>query len=473
MRGRLVVGIVGAASAAALTAPGLAATSHHAQVSFSKPIKLTINKYFGGYEPGLVTDRYGNVIVTAHKQNHGDGISPDGNSPESIRSASWVWRSSDGRHFTDMPGLTPVDEQSLEFGDEGDLAFDDAHHLYFVDTNVADDTVTRWTVAGNGKFHLDLTRPVGPFAEPVDDRPWVVAHGNGTVMYFGNEGDKGTYPLGSSPLTKGRGNGVGPGRYTVYVSHNGARSFDPIGVTLKDSGWCRPAADHRRGSHTVVVVCGDDGKATAVQQNVGNVTNPNGTLYAYVTHDDGTTWHRYRIGKYDAVDPWSTWPSVSIARDGTVFAMYIDHPGTPVCPFAEDQMVGCPDPKHTRITTYTSHDLGRHWSSRVVLDTTKGQSRYGWSDIARDGTLGIAYYYRPSSKSDWFVYAGTAKPGQPFHVVKASPNRVASSAFPYAFGDFFEAAFDRNNKLNIVYTSQNTDLVAEGLNTDIYYVRQR
>src|SRR5438046_2308980 len=103
-RTRVVVGLVGAATAAALTAPSLAGSTP--RLHFAAPVKLTVDRYFGGYEPGLVVDHYGNVVVTAHKQNHGDGISPDSNDPEKLRSASWVWQSGDGgRHFSDMPGL--------------------------------------------------------------------------------------------------------------------------------------------------------------------------------------------------------------------------------------------------------------------------------------------------------------------------------------------------------------------------------
>ena len=68
---------------------------------------------------------------------------------------------------------------------------------------------------------------VGVDSEPVDDRPWVTAHGDGHVFYFGNEGDK----------TFG-------GRYTVYQSYDGGRTFNSLGTVLPDSGWCRPAADH-------------------------------------------------------------------------------------------------------------------------------------------------------------------------------------------------------------------------------------
>ena len=52
------------------------------------------------------------------------------------------------------------------------MALDDANHLYYVDTNVADDTFTRWKVNGLGNVTLETTRPLIPAAQFVDDRPW-------------------------------------------------------------------------------------------------------------------------------------------------------------------------------------------------------------------------------------------------------------------------------------------------------------
>src|SRR6266446_4105910 len=165
---------------------------------FGPPIKVTPELGYG-YEPTVVVDRFGNIFATAHKENWQLVLAPDINSPTYTRSMSWAWVSTDGGHtFSDIPGMTSLSLEQHEFGDEGDMAFDDAGHLYFVDTNVADDTITRWSVVGSGlqNITLDFTRPVVPSAQAVDDRPWVTAHGNGSVFYLGNEGDKVTYPLG-------------------------------------------------------------------------------------------------------------------------------------------------------------------------------------------------------------------------------------------------------------------------------------
>jgi hypothetical protein len=439
---------------------------------FAAPVLLTINKAAGGYEPSLQVDRFNNVYVTAHKQNHTLVVSPDSRSTTGVRSQSWLWTSKDGRTFTDPAGLTPLQEQNAEFGDEGDLALDDTGHVYFVDTNVTDNSFSRYKATGNGQLTLETTRPVGPFGEAVDDRPWITAHGDGVVLYAGNQGDKATYPAGA----KGDGAAYGPGRYTVYMSYNHGDTFDPLGITLADSGWCRPGADHRPGSKDLYVLCTNDGGANDVQHNAGDPGFEKGTLWAYSSHDDGKTWSRSKMGSYDAAKEGnSTYPSLSVAKDGTIYALYnrsITQHSQVLPGGVPDPATGLDDPADSHLMLYTSKDKGRSWSEREVTPK-KGMIRYSWLAVAPDGTVGIAYYYRGSAAEDWYVYAATAKPGAAFKANKVSSTKIASKNYGSAFGDFFQIAFGPDSKLNVVWTVQNTDLLAEGLNTDIYFARQK
>jgi hypothetical protein len=457
-----VVAVVGQTSAGA--AP--------AGPRFGAPVLLTTDKYAGGYEPSITVDRFNNVVVTAHKQNQTLVVSPDSRAATGVRSQSWLWTSKDGKTFSDMPGLTPLQEQSAEFGDEGDLARDDTGHIYFVDTNVTDNSFSRYAATGNGKIALETTRPVGPFGEPVDDRPWIAAHGDGVVMYIGNQGDKVSYPVGT--VRGGDGDAYGPGRYTVYMSYDHGTTFDPVGITLNDSGWCRPAADHRAGSKLLYVLCTNDGGADDTTTNAGDAGYTKGTLWSYVSKDDGKTWSRFRMGSYDAADKISTYPSVTIGKDGTLYALY-NHSKTQhtqAIPGAEVPETTIDDPIDSHLHLYTSKDNGRTWVDRDVTPA-KGIIRYSWVDVANDGTVGIAYYYRPNTASDWYVYAATAKAGKTFVPAKVSKDKIASKDYGSAFGDFFQIAFGPDNKLNVAWTSQNTDLIAEGLNTDIYYAKQQ
>jgi hypothetical protein len=444
--------------------------------SFNTAVKLTVEKGFGGYEPGLALDRFNNVFVTAHKSNHGLVVSPDGHATTKVRSQSWLWTSTDGVNFDDMPGQTPLQEQNLEFGDEGDVAMDDTGHLYFVDTNVADVTFSRYLVTGSGQIALEATRPVAPAGESIDDRPWVTAHGDGTVMYAGNQGDKATYPLASSGHP---GNANGPGRYTVYLSSNHGDTFDPVGYTLKDSGWCRPAADHAKGSKRLYMICTNDNNGDALNQNgVGDAPGP-AKLFSYVSEDDGTSWNRYEIGSYNGSDPWTSWPSVSIARDGTIYALYINSDTVPgsTCSFTDDQVFGCDgNIASSHLMVYRSKDHGKTWSSQQVVTNeraNKGLIRYGWLDVTPDGKIGVAYYYRPNVDSDWHVMAATGRFGSSFTPSPVTQTPVADKGFGSPLGDFFECAFGPDGKLNVVWTSLNADIVTDGINSDIYFARQR
>jgi hypothetical protein len=467
---KLIAAAVCAAAGVGLVAQGAGAAPGGPK--FGAPVLLTTDKYAGGYEPGITVDRFNNIVVTAHKQNHTLVLSPDSRGTIPVRSQSWLWTSKDGKTFTDMPGLTPLGEQNMEFGDEGDVAYDETGHIYFVDTNVTDNSFSRYKATGNGKLVLETTRPIGPFGEPVDDRPWIAAHGDGVVLYAGNNGDKVTYPAGAG----GDGAAYGPGRYTVYMSYDHGDTFDPRGITLADSGWCRPGADHRKGSKDLYVLCTNDGGANDVNENAGDPGFDKGTLWAYSSHDDGRTWTRSRMGSYDAAkEKNSSYPSLSIAKDGTIYALYnrtiTTHsqilPGQ-----VPDPATGIDDPADSHLMLYVSKDKGRTWKEKEVTPK-KGMIRYTWLDVAPDGTVGIAYYYRARTTDDWYVYAATSKNGSAFVPNKVSTAKIASKEYGSAFGDFFQIAFGPDSKLNVVWTVQNDDLFAEGLNTDVYYAKQK
>jgi hypothetical protein len=427
----------GLGALAALAAPGSAGA---AVPRFTKPLLLTVDPGTGGYEPGIVVDKFGNVVVTAHKANHSLVVSPDKNSPTATRSMSWVWWSGNGgKTFKDMPGSTPIAEQNAEFGDEGDLAWDATGHIYFVDTNVTDISFTRWKASGRGELALEKTTPVNGMGEPVDDRPWVAAHGDGVVMYLGNEGNTNTYPAGRPPLG---GNGEaanGPGRFTAYMSYDHGDTFDHVGYTFKDSGWCRPIADPRRGSKNFCVLCSDD----------------KDTHYAFVSTDDAHHWKRYVMGTYKS----SSWINGAVGPDGTLYALYHD--------------VDPDDARINRLKLYTSKTGGKTWTKTDITQGRPGQIAYSWMSVSAKGTLGVAYYYSPDKADrDWNIWAGTAKPGKKFTFGLVSPGVQLAPDGSQPLGDFFQVAFSPDDKLNVVWT-QNADLATtSGFNTDIYYAKQ-
>ena len=119
---------------AAITLGAQASAVFAAAPNFGTPVRLPTFKSCGGYEPGLALDKYGNIYVTAHKQNHCLAVADDPSAPIGVRAQSWLWTSKDGVTFKNMPGLAnlPADPSSLDVGDEGDIALDDAGHPTFL-----------------------------------------------------------------------------------------------------------------------------------------------------------------------------------------------------------------------------------------------------------------------------------------------------------------------------------------------------
>ena len=434
---------------------GVAAAHGGAGTAFKAPVKVTPDLGFG-YEPATVVDGYGNIFVTAHKENWQLALGPDSRSPTQTRSMSWDWYSANnGRSWRDLPGLTPLSLENHDFGDEGDMTVDDAHHLYFVDTNVTDVTFTRWTIHGRGRIGFDTHRPLLPAAQPVDDRPWITAHLNGHVFYFGNEGDKVTYPFGQCSGRCGDANG--PGRYTVYASYNGGRTFSNPGYTLKGSGWCRPAAAPH--SRYVYAVCTDDGGSNDFSDNGPKKI---GTIWAYVSADDGHTWNRYRVGSYSARDVTTSWPTVAIAPNGTVYALYVN----------ATRLDKNGYPKGNRLMLHRSANHGRTWSSRDITGV-RGHYEYNWLAVSPNGSrLGLGTYYRRTNHSPWYVEGGTFVPGTKPRLVSLDPRHPAAPAsYTDAPGDLLGSSFSPDGSFQVVWTRDVITSDVAAIFRDIYYAR--
>ena len=424
---KLALAALGLAAAGLLASgtPGSAAGP-----AFTKPMRLT-EPNFGGYEPSIKVDRHDNVVITAHKANHTILAGKDPHGPVPVRGASFLWLSGDGgKTFGPLPGLTAARENSLWPAAEGDFALDNADRLYFVDTYLGDNSLTRWTMGGQNEVSADFSRPIQGTGS-VDDRPWLAAHGDGVVMYLGN--------AGTSPTPDGT---PGSGRYTVYMSYDGGLTFNTAGVNLPDSGWCHGAADPRPKSKLLYVLC----------------TNDANTLYAYVSKDDGRSFTRSKIGEYPrGTSATNTYPSVAVGRDGTVHALFnqaVD----------EDSKL-----EGTRLMLYSSSNGGATWRRADITPRT-GFHHYTWLDVASDGTIGVGYYFRKEPRTPWVLYGGTARPGKKLATTAIADVTPASSSIPH--GDFFQVAFGPDRKLHIAYTSTtNTD--SDVPSPDIYYVRQR
>jgi hypothetical protein len=435
---RAAVGV--ALTGLVLTAFGVSARPARGALHFGRPVQLTKFAVCGGYEPGVLVDRYNNIVVTAHKQNHciPGAVDPQGEIP--LRAMSWLWTSTDGKHFRDMPGMSVAghdDVDRLDVGDEGHLAQDDHGNIYFADLKLADDTFVSWKATGRGRLTQTTHDPVLATGQALDDRPWLAAHGNGVVLFASNSGSSQVY---SSPQ-----NG-GSGRFTIYMSYDGGQTFDHLGITIPDSGWCYPAADHRPHSKLLYVTC----------------TNDSGRMFAYVSTDNGHHWASHPIGRYASLD---SWPVSAVGPDGTVYMLHVDR----------DK--GGAHRNHLYI--YRSRDKGRTWSrwdatpQAGVFDDIAGSA---WLDISRRGRIGIAYYLLPPQDSKWHVYAGVSSGWRHrFRIGDVAGRAVPGTRDTYSpWGDFLSCAFGPDGRLHVVWTAPADDEISsQGLNSDIYYAQQR
>ena len=388
------------------------------------------------WEPLLLIDRFGNHFIAARKDLPQLILAPDPRSPTLTRSMSWLWVSTDGGNtFGNMPGY-PLDVENHDWGYEPDIALDDAGHLYMADQTYADSTITRWTVVGLGRYAIDYHRPLLPTAQPIDDRPWLAAHGDGKVLYMSQAGAAFLNPFGRSG-----GDAYGGGRYSVYRSGDGGTTFDLIGHALRDSGGCRPAADHRPGSTLFYVACTNDGDAQGPLEFPVSI----GTLWAYVSEDDGGTYSRYPIGTYNAEAETFDWPLVTVAPNGDVYVLHVDAG-------VVSGSGGSLEILTNRLNLYRSTDRGRTWS-RQDITPAEGRYRWGWLTVSPDGDLAIGIHHRPDKASPWRVYASVFTPGSIPSLVsvdEAHPVDAASSPEPPS--EYVGLAFAPDGTLGVAWT---------------------
>ena len=457
---RLLLAFLAVATVASV---GVASGTTARLPAFAKAVQLTTDPICGGYEPGIVVDRFNNVVVTAHKDNHCLALGTDPYGPLPVRSQSYVWTSSDGMHFSNIPGLTSLGVDRMDFGDEGDLTLDDADHIYFVDTKVADNSFTRWKATGNGKITEEFTTPAMGTAQPVDDRPWITAHGNGIVMYLGNEGDKVT--------------GLG-GRYSVYMSNDGGSTFPNVGTVLPDSGWCRAAGDHRPGSKIFYVICTNDSGADDLTTNESDSAHKVGTMWAYVTHDDGQTFTRYRMGSYNGVDNTGntrniTYPEVHVDSKGIVYAFTVDNDTTGDCSLCGTPIADGVTITGNHLILWRSTDEGKTWTHKDI-SPYKGFYHYSCLSVTPDGRVGVAAYSAKNANSDWYAIAASASSYDgPFTFDTVDPQQMAlpKGNDSSALADLFQCAFGPDGKLNIAWEATFVQTGASALKTDIYFSR--
>ena len=169
------------------------------------------------------------------------------------------------------------------------------------------------------------------------------------------------------------------------------------------------------------------------------VANPKGTLYAYVSADDAQSFQRFVVGSYQALDSTFSWPSVVLAPDGTVWAIYVDAHHLEC---TTDITGTTCDPDSNRIMLYQSTDQGHTWKGKDITPRA-GRYRYAWLAISSDGSqLGMGLYYTPDSNTlPWRGYGAIFKPWQKPQLVSLDENNPVSPAGSEPTGDYMGSYF--------------------------------
>lgn len=266
-----------------------------------------------GYEPSIVIDDHGVLFVTAHKDNP---------VVEQGRMASWLWRSQDdGVNWEDV--ASPGSIHELQPALEGDIAVDGVGRLYFVDTYLADNTLSVWEESGS---RWVSTRP---FQGTVgsDDRPWLAAHHDGVVHYLGNSGTEALGPIQysrsidagltwSAPVLlpefsfPGPGIEADPNNDSVYVfglgdggrmifqaSRNRGKTWDDAVTIANLETW--------DGSLMESVAVDDAGTIVVAWVDAPSERSRASKIFAAFSYDGGTTFAIHDLTPAAPLDVWA------------------------------------------------------------------------------------------------------------------------------------------------------------------------
>lgn len=262
-----------------------------------------VQQYGTAYEPSLEADSSGRLYVAAHK---------GGPANEGTRLSSWLWMSEDqGRTWRDLP--SPAQAHTFLPGVEGDLAVDAEDRVYFVDTYLADNTLSVWqaspqTVAWQSSRSVQATTGL-------DDRPWLSAAGDGVLYYLGD------HVVADVPSPEGLAQSDPAGsRWWFYRSMDGGLTWSAglalgaigfgglVGAEVGDfAGMCTMDAP-RDAPGRVGAVC---------------TTQDGSTLVVLLSADHGVTWQRREVASI-ATRPGYLFPSIVLRPDGTAVVAWID-----------------------------------------------------------------------------------------------------------------------------------------------------
>lgn len=407
-------------------------------VGFSPPVKLNGDGY--GYEPSIDVGPDGTLYVTAHKSSLTN---------EGARFASWLWYSNDnGASWKDLPSPGQLHEKLYAF--EGDVAVDAKGRLYFVDTYLLDNTISRWSPGPA----WDYTRPFQGTAA-TDDRPFLAAHGDGIVYYVGNSdiAGQGTALPALNNLQDEPGS---RSAIWLYVSEDGGLTWSS-GHGFAGSGWCG-LAPSQADDKSVFVGCARHAGGAVPGEGWGSTV--------YSSSDRGGSWVEFRLGDYEH-GPTSI-PSMAVDRAGNAYFAWGDG-----------------DPYGAGVATRLRLARSTPTGAFEVLDVTplEGTIQRIWVAAGDPGTVALTFYAtadaKPGPASEWFAYALVTN-----DATKASPDWTLGLVDPEPVviddvspADFFQCVVGPDNVLHVAYQRtpeliEYPERAIKGYRNDLFYARQ-
>lgn len=357
---------------------------------FSEPVQVNA-KAQEGFEPSLRIAPDGTVYVAAAR-----GFLAG----EDRSLASPIWYSKDaGLTWHNLPSDISLRERVKAI--EGELAVDANGVVYFVDTYMADNVITVWEADQSWRETRFIQGTTG-----LDDRPWLAAHGDGVLYYLGNSAaslpapDPSVLPPDSS-------------RIWFYRSTDAGTTWS-LGHAFPAADYCHVAASPV-DDRTVAVAC-----TPAVGVRVGL----SDSVVAYVSGDRGVTWDETVLGPA-VPSPGTNYPSVAFSPNGEAFAFWVDD-GTPS-------------------TLHLWAWDGVDWSKSSVPES-EVRAANPWVAAGSNGSVGLAFYGHDGDA--WSLHAWKRSDVRNWsHWTDPEP----VSRGPCPPEDFFQAAFDGDARLNIVY----------------------
>lgn len=389
-------------------------------LAFTPAVTLTVEGK--GFEPSIVVAPDGMVVAAAAKSSR----------TTQGRLADWAWYSMDGgASWADLP--SPAGVHKAMPGLEGDLAVDAKGRVYYADTYLPDNSLHRWSAGPT----WDWSRPIQGTVPPVDDRPFMAAHGDGHVYLLSNTAQSGARIQVSSSRDAG---------LTWSLPH-----------AFPDSHFCQIAASPADDA-TVLVAC-------ARGQGEG------AKLVAYLSEDAGASW-----GKGEEVATFAL---------GTGYLAPVpafDAAGTPYVAWADERV----DWSGVQDATWNGDAPGRlYLAERVaedrwsVADATPFEGRFGMlaASAGRAGTVGLSFYATRNATVDdsteWYAHAlVTRDGGASWRGARLDPAPMSVGAYPPR--DMHDNAFGPDNALHVIL-QRNVEArgtPGDGIHADVLHVRQ-